>query len=305
MINSLTKLIQNYHWFEIAIEMAVIWVGVYLIFRFLQGTRGAGIIKGLVVLLVVLTVIIRGVGQASDTLGRLNFIYGQFLGLLAILLIVVFQPELRQAMIRLGHTRLFRVGRAPQTERVVDAVAEACQFLSKSQFGALIAIERQVQLGGLVEGGQELDAVISARLLETIFWPNSPLHDLGVVIRGDRIVAASVQFPLIEEGAITGTPGSRHRAAAGVCVESDCVVVIVSEETGTISIAQHGKITFDIPRSQIAIELAKRLDAPQSIETDASDEDGDDPAGTTDDADANADQTDDAKGDSADERHVA
>ncbi|MCA9297096.1 MAG: hypothetical protein KC983_11275, partial [Phycisphaerales bacterium] len=95
MINSLTKLIQNYHWFEIAIEMAVIWVGVYLIFRFLQGTRGAGIIKGLVVLLVVLTVIIRGVGQASDTLGRLNFIYERFLGLLAILLIVVFQPELR------------------------------------------------------------------------------------------------------------------------------------------------------------------------------------------------------------------
>ncbi|MCA9296869.1 MAG: DNA integrity scanning protein DisA nucleotide-binding domain protein, partial [Phycisphaerales bacterium] len=178
------------------------------------------------------------------------------------------------------------------------------QFLSKSQFGARIAIERQVQLGGLVEGGQELDSVISARLLETIFWPNSPLHDLGVVIRGDRIVAASVQFPLIEEGAITGTPGSRHRAAAGVCVESDCVVVIVSEETGTISIAQHGRITFDIPRDQIATELAKRLDAPHTTESESVTTDDDATVVTTVAAD-DAEPTTDGTGESTDERHVA
>ncbi|MEM7227938.1 MAG: diadenylate cyclase CdaA [Planctomycetota bacterium] len=259
MLTSLTKLIQNYHWFEILVEMAVIWCVVYLIFRFLQGTRGAGVIKGVVVLLVVLTLLIRVAGSAGDVLGRLDFIYNRFLGLLAILLIVVFQPELRQAMIRLGHTRMFRLGRAPQTERVIEAVSDAVLFLSKNQFGALIAVEREVRLGGLSDVGVELDAKISARLLETIFWPNSPLHDLGVIVRDDRIVAASVQFPLIEEGAIMGTPGSRHRAAAGVSLESDCVVVIVSEETGAISIAERGQITFDISRDQIRDEIARRL----------------------------------------------
>jgi len=290
MIDSLTKLLQNYRWYEVAIEWLVIGFVVYLVYRFLEGTRGAGIIRGVVLLLVALTILIRAVGQASDAFARLNFIYERFLGLLAILLIVVFQPELRHAMIRIGHTRWFRFGRAPQTDRVVDAVSTACQFLSKSQFGALIAIERQVQLGGLVDGGQQLDAVISARLLESIFWPNSPLHDLGVVVRGDRIVAAGVQFPLIEEGAITGTVGSRHRAAAGVSLESDCLAVIVSEETGKISIAERGSITFGIPRDDLAGELRKRLAFTPDEASDADDEVSDTSAPTS---------------TTADERHVA
>ncbi len=257
-MRGLQQLIQSYELYQVVSELAVIWFCVYVAFRFLRGTRGAGVIKGFVVLLVLLTLL-----MGSDAFGRLNFFYDKFLGLLAIVLIVVFQPELRQAMIRLGRARLFRVSTSQMTQ-ITDAVAEAVDSLSKCQFGALIAIERSVQLGGLVDDGVRLDAEVSARLLEAIFWPNNPLHDLGVVIRGNRIVAASVQFPLVEEGMVPQEFGSRHRAAVGMTVDSDCLVVVVSEETGAISIAEHGTVDADIPRDQIRARLAERLTAPSS-----------------------------------------
>ena len=162
MFRSLLQFINSYSPLEVIIELAVIWACVYLIFRFLRGTRGAGVVKGLLLLLILFTLFIRVLGQSADSFRQLNFIYEGFLGYLVILLIVVFQPELRQAMIRLGHTRFFGGGRR-QVSSIVHAVNEAVAFLCKSQFGALIAIERNVKLGGLVEGGQELDAKVSAR----------------------------------------------------------------------------------------------------------------------------------------------
>jgi len=261
MFDSLLQTLRGYQPLEVIIEMAVIWVCVYFIYRFLRGTRGAGVIKGLAVLLVLVTLFMRVVGQGTDTFGRLNFIYDRFLQLLAILLIVVFQPELRQAMIRLGHTTLFRQSRS-DIDQMIDAIVEAVGFLAKSQFGAIIAIERNVRLGGLTEGGIRLDARIDARLLESIFWPNSPLHDLGVVVRGNRILAASVQFPLVEEGAMSKRLGSRHRAAVGITLEADCIVVVVSEERGTIGIAENGRLLENINAETLSDELRRRLSAP-------------------------------------------
>jgi diadenylate cyclase len=260
MLRNLEQIIRGYEPWQILIELIVIWVCVYLIFRFLKGTRGAGVIKGIAILLLIGTLGFRVLGQGSDAFARLNFIYDRFLGLLAILLIVVFQPELRQAMIRIGHAWTFRASRSAM-QTVVEAVDEAVGFLSKSQFGALIAIERGARLGGLIETGTPVDAVISARLLESIFWPNSPLHDLGVIVRGNRVLAASVQFPLAEVGHLGAEFGSRHRAAAGLSQEADCVVVIVSEETGAISIAEHGRLEHDIPRQRFGAALAERLEA--------------------------------------------
>lgn len=254
------QLIRSYPVFEVILEMAVIWVCVYAVFRFLRGTRGAGVIKGFAILLVLVTLLTRVFGHNSDAFARLNFIYERFLGLLAIMLIVVFQPELRQALIRLSNPAHFRGLRSGQ--RVVTAIADAVLFLSKNQFGAIIAVERNVQLGGLVETGQPIDAQISSSLLETIFWPNSPLHDLGVVVRGDRVLAAGVQFPLAEEGTLPPNVGSRHRAAVGLTKESDCLVVVVSEETGNIALAENGRIEFNIPREELAGILAQRLSAP-------------------------------------------
>ena len=251
----------SYGYFDMIVEIAVIWACVYLVFRFLKGTRGAGIVKGFAVLVVVVTLLIKVFGQNTDTLGRLNFIYDRFLGLIAILLIVVFQPELRQFMIRLGHARFFRQS-STEVTRVVDAVSEAVELLSKSQFGALIAIERSIGLSGLFEGGDRMDAVVSGRLLGSIFWPNSPLHDLGVVIRGHRILAANVQFPLAEEGSVPQHHGSRHRAAVGVTLESDCIAVVVSEETGSIALVEQGVVEANVPLAKFRELLQARLEGP-------------------------------------------
>jgi diadenylate cyclase len=266
MFGNPAQLIRSYELYQVVIEMAVIWIFVYAVFRFFRGTRGAGIFKGFAILFIVVTLLIRVLGQGTDAFARLNFIYDKFLGLLAIGLIVIFQPELRQAMIRLSHTRQFR-GYRSHIREVIEAVSEAAEFLSKNQFGALIAIERSVKLGGLVEGGQALDARVSSRLLESIFWPNSPLHDLGVVIRDNRIVAAGVQFPLAEEGNVPPRAGARHRAAVGLTMESDCLVVIVSEETGGVSIAESGRLEYDIPRDQLESVLHQRLAGPAPIPT--------------------------------------
>jgi diadenylate cyclase len=258
MLDLVTFIFRGYEPYEVIVEIAVIWICVYLVFRFLRGTRGAGVIKGVLVILLLLTLGVRMLGQAGDTFMRLRFLYSQMIAALAILLVVVFQPELRQAMIRVGQARLF--GRTnPRTIRVVDSISEAVEFLSKSQFGALVAIERNVGLGGLVEGGVVLDATISARLLQSIFWPNNPLHDLGVVVRGDRVAAANVQFPLAEEGLVPSELGSRHRAGVGITLESDCLVVIVSEETGRISLAENGRLRVNVPRADFRGELLKAL----------------------------------------------
>ena len=260
-IDNVFQFFRGYPTWELLVELAIIWACVWLIIRFLQGTRGAGVIKGFAVMIVLLTLLIRLLGETSDAFGRIKFISNQMLGLLAILLIVVFQPELRQAMVRLGQTRFFG-RRNPRVIRLADSVTEAVEFLSKNSFGALIVIERGVRMGGLVEGGVQLDALVTPRLLQAIFWPNSPLHDLAVVIRGDRIVASSVQLPLAETGALPTQLGSRHRAAVGVTNESDCLVVVVSEEPGTVRLAEFGELSQPIPLDEFRNRLMESLHAP-------------------------------------------
>lgn len=261
MFRTIEQIVRGYGALDIFIEIAVIWTCVYFILRFLKGTRGAGVIKGFAVVVVVITLLFKVMGQGGDTLGRLSFIYDRLVNLAALLLIVVFQPELRQFMIRIGRARFFRPSQS-QVSRLVDAVSETVDMLSRSQFGALMAIERSVGLTGIVEGGERIDAEVSSRLLGSIFWPNSPLHDLGVVIRGDRILRANVQFPLAEEGSVPPNRGSRHRAAVGITLESDCVAVVVSEETGGVSIVEDGVVESDVPLERFREALQARLAGP-------------------------------------------
>jgi diadenylate cyclase len=168
---------------------------------------------------------------------------------------------------RLGQARLLRAGRRDDHEARIDALTEAVTFLSRSRFGAIIAIERNIRLGSLIEGGQPLDAKLNPSLLESIFWPNSPLHDLGVVIRGERVLAAGVQFPLAEEGTLPTKYGSRHRAAVGLSAESDCLVVVVSEETGTISLADGGHLESPIAIDLLAETLRRSLHESSDAES--------------------------------------
>src|SRR5687767_7250754 len=190
--------VRAYHWGQVAIELVLIGAVVWWVITFLRGTRGARMLKGVAFVLISLYLIVRLVGTQFG-LNRIEFLYRQFLIFASVATVVVFQPELRRALMRLGETRLFRSWSSQVTEEI-DALVEAATFLSRRKIGAVIAIEREVGLGGIAESGTRVGAELSASLLETIFWPNSPLHDLGVVISGGKVAFAGVQFPLAESG---------------------------------------------------------------------------------------------------------
>src|SRR3954463_2876785 len=232
--------VRAYHPGQVAIELILIGAVVYWIIRFLRGTRGARMLKGVAFVLISLYLIVRLVGTQFG-LNRIEFLYRQFLIFAGLATVVVFQPELRRALMRLGETRLFRSW-SSQVDDEIDALVEAATFLSRRKIGALVAIERDVGLGGIAESGTRVGADLTASVLETIFWPNSPLHDLGVIISGGKIAYAGVQFPLAESGDLERELGSRHRAAVGMSQESDAVVLVVSEETGDVSVAERGQL---------------------------------------------------------------
>jgi diadenylate cyclase len=235
---SFLNIFRPYPWWQLAIEWLLIGFVVYWVIRFLRGTRGARLLKGIGIVLIVLWVIVRLVATSLH-LERITFLYDQFLKGAAFAVLIVFQPELRRAIMRLGETRLFR-GFSSQVSEEIDQLVQSAMYLSKRKIGALIAIERSVGLGGIAESGTRVNADVSAKLLNTIFYPNSPLHDLGVIISQGRVAYAGVEFPMAEEGIVERDLGSRHRAAVGLSNESDAVVIVVSEQTGDVSIAERG-----------------------------------------------------------------
>ncbi|MBC8201298.1 MAG: DNA integrity scanning protein DisA nucleotide-binding domain protein [Planctomycetes bacterium] len=252
--------INGYNVFETAIELAIIWIIIFLAFRFLQGTRGGGVIRGLFILLLPLWLLQMLPARLAE-FDRLDFFADQFLTGLFLLLIIIFQPELRQAAVRVSQSGLFASFRKMSTVggTTISAIAEASVFLGRNQFGGLIAIERENSTSDHVIGGQSIEAAVSSPLLQSIFWPNNPLHDLGLIINGDRITKASVQFPLADESAMLSQDlGSRHRAGVGLSMRCDALVIIISEETGRVSFADHGELIF-IDRDDVESELSKRL----------------------------------------------
>ncbi len=256
--------LQGYPLWQIGIELLVIGAIVYAALRFLQGTRAAGALGATILLLVVATVAVRLASQ-RDLFPRLSQLYTRFIGFLAIALVVVFQPELRRALLRMGELPaigplLRGMQGASDSRSVIEAIVKASEFLSKSKFGAIIAVERRVGMRELVEGATVLDADVSAPLLESIFWPSNPLHDMGVLVRGRKIVAAGVQFPLADPADVRDpTLGTRHRAAVGLSRVTDAMVVVVSEETGAISIAERGRLTRWLTPDALRNELARAL----------------------------------------------
>jgi len=241
----------------VAVELILIWVVVYAVVRFAQGTRAAGALKGLLILLVLVTIVSRVVGAGSFQ--RLSLLHDRFLALVAIALIIIFQPELRRALVRLGETPFFR-GTPSDISYIAEEVADACKYLTKAKFGAILVIERQISVAGLVEGGTPINAELSSSLLQTIFFPGSALHDLAVVIRGRTLASAGVQLPLAEpEDMPDSRLGSRHRAAVGLSKECDALVVIVSEESGKVRLAERGRLSDAMNADEFREELGARL----------------------------------------------
>ena len=254
-------MVELYDYLETIVELLVIGVCVFFALRFLQGTRGGGVIRGLIVLLVPLAILVT-LANSYEYFVRLNFFAKEFTTYVFLLLIIIFQPELRQAAIRVGQTGLIaRLRKTPTVgSNAISAISASSSYLSRNQFGGLIAIERENSTSDHTVGGQELDAKISEQLLTSIFWPNNPLHDLGVVVRSDRIIRASSQFPLADELIkLPADLGSRHRAAVGLSMKCDALIIIISEQTGRVSLADHGVLTV-IDRDDIEFELSSRLE---------------------------------------------
>ncbi|GAF97124.1 unnamed protein product, partial [marine sediment metagenome] len=176
--------------------------------------------------------------------------------------LVAFQPELRRALIRIGQARIFR-GVRGEIEALVDALVDSAGYFSRNKIGALAAVERSVGLGALTQTGTPVDAEFTASLLKTIFFPGSALHDMGVILRDGRLAAAGCQFPLAESGDVDPSLGSRHRAALGLAQESDAVVLLVSEETGRISIACDGQLYIGLELENLREMLMGLLETPR------------------------------------------
>jgi diadenylate cyclase len=261
------RAIQSYSPWRVALEMLLIGLVVFWVVRFLQGTRGARLLRGVVILLVVLYLVVRLLSGVFG-LDRIAFLYDKLLWVASVAVVIVFQPELRRALMRVGESRFFR-SMTTDLDRDVDELVEAAVFCSKRKIGMVVAIEREVGLGGFTENAVPVNADLSAVLLQTIFWPNSPMHDLGVVVSNGRVQFAGVQFPLAESGDLERELGSRHRAAVGMSQETDAVVLVVSEESGDISIADRGvllrKLTPEAVREMLMELLGKIGTASEPI----------------------------------------
>ena len=239
-ISSYLRRVATYNPLVVAVQLLLIGLVVWLVMRFVRGTRGARLLKGAALLLGVVYVGIRLLPK-NDDWKRVEFLYGHFLVFAFVATVVAFQPELRRALIQIGQASLFRGSRG-RTEAVVDALFDSSAYLSRNKIGAVIAIERSVGLGAIIDSGTPINGVLTASLLNTIFYPGSALHDMGVVIRQGLIAAAGCQFPLAESEEVDPSLGSRHRAALGMAQDSDAVVLVISEETGRVSLACEGQL---------------------------------------------------------------
>lgn len=241
----------SFGWREV-LQALLLGYALYLLVRSVRGTRAMQILTALAML-----VAAYGVAWLFE-LQLITHILGFVFRYGVIALLVVFAPELRSALAHLGQARFARVFSRMEEREVIEEVVEAVERLSRSGIGAIVAIEHEVALDAWTESGSPMEARVSADLLTTIFTPYSPLHDGAVVIRGDLIVAAGCILPLSQQAIADRALGTRHRAALGLADESDAVVVVVSEERSTVSVAERGRLWRDLNPAELREVLAGR-----------------------------------------------
>lgn len=232
------------------IEILILWYVIYVLLLFIKGTRTVQVLKGLSILIVAFFL-----SQLLD-LGVINWILTRIFTIAVVAFLIIFQPELRRGLARLGQNPFFSVF-SREHRKIIDEIIKAIFALSGKKIGALIALEREIGLRTYIESGVLLSSKVSSELINTIFMPNTSLHDGGVIIRDGRIQAAGCLFPLTENPKVSKTLGTRHRAALGLSEETDAVVIIVSEETGAISIAVSGKLIRNLNEETLRKSLDK------------------------------------------------
>ncbi len=257
MLNSWFKTLSVYpHGFWSPLfEIVILTVIIYGIIYFMRGTRGAGILKGLLIFYGGFLITILAIAQVAQ-LENIMWLIENLLAIAIVAVIVVFQPEIRRGLIRIGETPVWNFFNDSHTT-ILSEVVKSVVSMSKKSIGAIIVIERETKLGGYIEGGIKLDAAVGSELLCTIFYPKTPLHDGAVIIRKGRIVAANCLLPFTENIELCRGMGARHRAGIGMSEEADAVVVIVSEETGNISVAIKGEVIHKLDAAKLQEILRK------------------------------------------------
>lgn len=237
---------------RIGVDIALVWYVLYKILMLIRGTKAIQLLKGIIVVLAVRMVSIIFDLQTIQWITYQAILWG------FLVIIILFQPELRRALEQIGRGRLFSRSTKSEEETLneaIDALVESCKYMAKRRIGALITIERETGIGEYAETGIPINGELTHQLLTNIFTPNTPLHDGAVILKGEEIVAAACYLPLSESPFISKELGTRHRAAMGVSEVTDALTIVVSEETGSISCTKNG----ELHRSMELEELRKYL----------------------------------------------
>jgi diadenylate cyclase len=237
----------EFRWLDI-VDIAIVATILYYILLWLQGTRALNLIRGFGLILLVY------IAGRVFGLYTVNWLFDRFAAIIALMLIILFQPELRRMLERFGRSK-FGLTAAPHGSFYVRHVVKAVEQMAEEKIGALIVIERLTGLNEYLESGARLDAFVSAELLLAVFNPKSPLHDGAVIIQGERVLAASCLLPISDSRLLDKRLGTRHRAAVGISEISDALAIAVSEKTGTISMAENGYLTRYLTRELLEEKL--------------------------------------------------
>lgn len=237
------------------LEVLILTLGIYYALRFVRGTRGAPVVWGFMMVLLTMVLV-----SYLLELKVLQYFLGGFSAFFALAVLVIFQPELRRILAEVGNLQLFAT--AHEQRENIEVIIQTVERLADVRIGALIAIEQSIQLQRAVESGIAVDCDATPEMLETIFFPNNAIHDGGVIIKGDRIAFAACIFPLTRRQDLNTSLGTRHRAAIGLSEETDAVVVVVSEETGSISYAYKGQFVRGLTLEQLRAFLTSILVKP-------------------------------------------
>jgi diadenylate cyclase len=239
------------------VEILLIYLFLLLVYKFVKGSTGDSALRGVAI---IFTALLIGIYLVADALQlfRIKSLMEKVVDYLFIGVLVIFQPELRRGLSRLGQNRLF-LRLVARREDLVPRLVATVFRLARAKTGALMAIERGVGLRNYIERGVELDALLTPELIDSVFYPGNPLHDGAIVIRGARVVAAGCLFPLTENPDISKRLGTRHRAGIGLSEETDALVIVVSEETGKVSVALKGELQQDLSRDQLERYLRENL----------------------------------------------
>lgn len=241
---------------RVIVDIAIVWYVLYKLIMIIRGTKAIQLLKGIVVVLIVWVVSIIFELKTIQWLTNQAILWG------FLVIIILFQPEMRRALEQLGRGSIFTrssLSEDQKTEQIVNSIVESTIYMAKRRIGALITLELETGIGEYAETGIPIDAKLTNQLLTNIFTPNTPLHDGAVIIKNDRIVAAACYLPLSESPSISRDLGTRHRAALGISEVTDALTIVVSEETGSISYTKNGELYRNVSEEQLAKVLTKNL----------------------------------------------